>query len=84
MEINVYAAKTQLSRLIDKAAEGEEVVITRHGKPVAKLVATHPRAAKKLRRIGGLKGKGWIADDFNAPLPDDILAAFEGRADKEP
>ncbi|HEX9463282.1 MAG TPA: type II toxin-antitoxin system prevent-host-death family antitoxin [Alphaproteobacteria bacterium] len=82
MEINVYAAKTQLSRLIDKAAEGEEVVITRHGKPVAKLVATQPRAAKKLRRIGGLKGKVWIADDFNAPLPDDILAAFEGRDEK--
>jgi len=83
MNVNLYAAKTQLSRLIDKAAEGEEVVITRHGKPVAKLVATKPSVGrKKLRRMGGLKGKGWIADDFDAPLPDDILAAFEGRDEK--
>jgi len=83
MNVTVYAAKTQLSRLIDKAAQGEEVVITRHGKPVARLVATKRTAAKKkLRRMGGLKGKGWIAEDFDAPLPDDILAAFEGRDDK--
>lgn len=83
MNVNIYAAKTQLSRLIDKAADGEEIVITRHGKPVAKLVATQPAGKKKLRRMGGLEGKGWIADDFNAPLTDDLLAAFEGR-DKKP
>ena len=82
MHINIYAAKTQLSRLIDKASEGEEIVITRHGKPVAKLVATKAAPAKKkLRRMGGLKGKVWIAEDFDAPLPEEILAAFEGRDD---
>jgi prevent-host-death family protein len=81
MEVNVYAAKTHLSRLIDQANAGEEVVITRHGRPVARLVAAGGRPKRKL---GTLKGKGyWVADDFDAPLPDELLDLFEGRA-KEP
>ena len=81
MEINIYAAKTHLSRLIDQVNAGEEVVITRHGRPVARLV---PAEAAKPRKLGLLEGKGyWIADDFDAPLPDDLLDLFEGRA-KEP
>jgi prevent-host-death family protein len=81
MEINVYAAKTHLSRLIDQVNAGEEVVITRHGRPVARLV---PARAAKPRKPGLLEGKGyWIADDFDAPLPDDLLDLFEGKV-KEP
>jgi prevent-host-death family protein len=81
MEINVYAAKTHLSRLIDQVNAGEEVVITRHGRPVARLV---PAQAAKPRKPGLLEGKGyWIADDFDAPLPDDLLDLFEGKV-KEP
>lgn len=81
MEINVYAAKTHLSRLIDQVNAGEEVVITRHGRPVARLV---PIEAGKPRRPGLLEGQGfWIAEDFDAPLPDDMLDLFEGKR-KEP
>ena len=77
MQINIYAAKTQLSRLVDQVNAGEEVVITRHGRPVARLV---PAAAAKSRVPGLLEGKGyWIADDFDAPLPDDLLDLFEGK-----
>ena len=75
--VNVYAAKTHLSRLLDRAARGEEVVITRHGKPVAKLVAAQGPAAP--RKLGALRGKIRVAADFDAPLPEDVLALFEGR-----
>ncbi len=81
MEVNVYAAKTHLSRLIDKVNAGEEVVITRHGRPVARLVPAQPA---KPRRLGLLEGQGyWGADDFDAPLPDELLDLFEGKV-KEP
>jgi prevent-host-death family protein len=80
MEINVYAAKTHLSRLIDQANAGEEIVITRHGRPVARLV---PAGEKPERKLGTLKGKVWISEDFDAPLPDDLLDLFEGKV-KEP
>lgn len=77
MEINIYAAKTQLSRLIDRVNAGEEVVITRHGRPVARLV---PAEERKPRKIGLLEGQGyWVSDDFDAPLPDDLLDLFEGK-----
>lgn len=77
-EINVYEAKTHLSRLIDRAAAGEEIVITRHGRPVARLGPVHERA--KPRRLGRLKGKIRVGVDFDAPLPDDVLDAFEGNS----
>jgi prevent-host-death family protein len=81
MEVNVYAAKTHLSRLIDMVNAGEEVVITRQGRPVARLVAAQPA---KPRKPGLLEPQGyWIADDFDAPLPDDLLDLFEGKV-KEP
>ncbi len=78
MNVNVYAAKTNLSRLLDRAAQGEEIVITRNGRPVAKLVAATP--ARKPRKLGVLKGRVRIRRDFDAPLPDEVLDAFEGRA----
>ena len=78
MNVNVYAAKTNLSQLLDRAAAGEEIVITRNGRPVAKLVAaTTPR---KPRKLGVLKGRLRIRKDLDAPLPDELLDAFEGRS----
>jgi prevent-host-death family protein len=75
MEVNIYAAKTQLSRLIDQVNAGEEVVITRHGRAVARLV---PAEGKPKRKLGTLKGKIWMSEDFDAPLPDDMLKLYEG------
>lgn len=77
--VNIYEAKTQLSRLVERAAAGEEIIIARAGKPRARLVALPSKPPKRVP--GLLKGKIWISDDFNDPLPDDILAAFEGRED---
>jgi len=77
MEVNVHEAKTQLSRLLRRVAEGEEVTIARAGVPVAKLVAVPP--AKRLRPLGAMEGQIFIADDFDAPLPDDLLALFYGE-----
>lgn len=75
--VNIYEAKTRLSDMVSRAADGEEFVIAKAGKPRARLV---PIAGKRRRRVpGGGKGKVWVADDFDAPLPDGILAAFEGR-----
>jgi prevent-host-death family protein len=77
MQVNIYAAKTQLSRLVDQVNASEEVVITRHGGPVARLVP----AAEELpsRKLGTLRGKVWMADDFDAPLPDDVRAVSERK-----
>lgn len=76
MDVNVYAAKTQLSRLLERVQGGEEVVITRHGKPVAKLVPISRPA--RPRKLGALRGKVRIGKDFDAPLSDDVLELFEG------
>lgn len=75
--VNIHEAKTQFSRLVDAAAGGEEIVIAKAGVPTARLVPIGRIKVK--RRFGGLKGKVRIADDFDAPLPDDVVAAFEGR-----
>jgi prevent-host-death family protein len=78
-QVNVHEAKTHLSRLLERVEAGEEVVIARAGKPVAKLV---PIASSPVKRTpGAWRGRVVIADDFDDPLPDDIQAAFEGRAD---
>ena len=76
--LNLYPAKTNLSALVDEAAAGAEIVIAKHGKPMAKLVAF--RESSK-RKPGRLKGKLWISDDFDAPLPADLQAAFDGDLD---
>ena len=78
--VNIPQAKVQLSRLIAEAEAGEEVVIARAGRPVAKLISV----AQKNRRnrvAGFLKGKIWIGPDFDDPLPEDILKAFRGECD---
>jgi prevent-host-death family protein len=76
--VNIYEAKTKLSKLVDLAAAGQEIIIARAGKPVARLTNLDNKH-KRVTGLGALKGKGWIADDFDAPLPDHILAEFEGR-----
>jgi prevent-host-death family protein len=75
--INIYEAKTQLSKLVDRAAAGQDVIIARGGKPVARLTRLE-RQQRKIR-FGVLKGKLKVANDFDAPLPEDVLAEFEGR-----
>lgn len=71
--INIHQAKTQLSKLIEKVKNGEEVIISKAGTPVAKIITYRPLTKK--RTLGLLKGKIKIAKDFDA-LPDDIIDAF--------
>ena len=73
MMVNLYEAKTQLSGLVDAAAAGAEIIIAKNGKPMAKLVPLRQGARRK---AGRLKGKIWMSDDFDAPLPKDILDGF--------
>ena len=77
--VNIHAAKTQLSRLVDQAAAGEEIIIARAGKPVARLVPLAAPLAAQKRVLGRLAGRLTVPADFDAPLPDDVLDAFEGR-----
>jgi prevent-host-death family protein len=74
--VNIFQAKTQLSKLIEKVERGEQVIIARAGKPVARLTQLKPK--KKQIIFGLLKGKIHVADDFDAPLPPEVLAEFEG------
>ncbi len=74
--VNIHEAKTHLSKLIEAAAHGEETIIAKAGKPTAMLI---PITATKIkRRFGGLKGQVKIADDFDKPLPDNMISDFEG------
>jgi len=77
LTVNVHAAKSQLSRLLDAVAAGEEVIIAKAGEPVARLIPFKER--KEPRRLGTLAGQLRVPDDFDDPLPDDVLADFEGR-----
>ncbi len=73
--LNLYEAKTQLSALVEEAANGAEIVIAKSGVPRARLVAIRPTT----RRPGGSKGRIRVAADFDAPLPAEVLAGFTGR-----
>lgn len=75
--VNVHQAKTQLSRLLAQVEAGEEVVIARRGAPVVRLVACKPKGK---RRFGAMKGKIVVDDSVLAPLPEEELALWEGRA----
>jgi len=76
MEVNIHQAKTHFSRLLQRVAAGEEVTIARAGVPVAKLVPIAQRGNR--RPLGFARGQVWVADDFDAPLPDDLLKQFYG------
>ncbi len=74
-KVNIHEAKTHFSKLLERVARGEEIVIARAGKPVARLVPFKESVAKRIP--GTAKGKIIIASDFDAPLPDDLLKTFE-------
>jgi prevent-host-death family protein len=76
-KVNIHQAKTQFSRLIEMAASGEEVIIAKSGKPVARLVSYTPKGA--VRRPGSMRGKIRIKKNFDAPLAKELLDAFEGK-----
>jgi prevent-host-death family protein len=76
---NMHDAKTHLSRLAERAAAGEEIVIARNGRPLARLMPLEQR--RKPRRLGLWKGEVWIGDAFDDPLPADIQRHFEGALD---
>ena len=77
--INIHAAKTHLSRLVDQAAAGEEIVIARAGRPVARLVPLAVPEAGSRRQLGILAGQVSVTGALAVPLPEPLLAAFEGR-----
>lgn len=73
--VNIHDAKTQFSKLIEAVSRGEEIIIAKAGKPAARLT---PIALVR-RQPGSMKGKIHVADDFDAPLPPEVLAGFEGN-----
>ena len=80
--VNVYEAKTHLSKLLRRVRAGEEIVIADAGKPIARLVPVDDSVGP--RTLGGDEGLVWIADDFDAPLPDEILESFYGARKEKP
>ncbi len=75
--VNIHEAKTHLSRLVERAAAGEEIVIAKSGKPMARLVPLEETMTPRV--FGTMRGKIRIADDFDAPLPPELLAYFTGE-----
>ena len=75
--LNINEVKAQLSQLVEAVATGSEVIISKRGKPIARL--TRIEGGKPKIRFGILKGKVKMAADFDAPLPDEILSEFEGK-----
>jgi prevent-host-death family protein len=75
-QVNLYEAKTQLSSLVERAAKGEEIIIAKAGKPVARLtqVAQEPKMPREFGK--NLLGVTYIAEDFDAPLPEEVLQDF--------
>jgi len=76
-QVNLYEAKTHLSQLVKEAGAGATIVIAKDGSPIAQLAPLSPRA-RTVRKPGKWAGKGWIAEDFDAPLPTDVQALFDG------
>jgi prevent-host-death family protein len=77
-KVNIHRAKSQFSRLVELAAGGEEVIITKSGKPVARLISYSAKGA--VRRPGSMRGKIRIKKNFDAPLPNALLDAFDGKS----
>lgn len=75
--LNLYEAKTHLSDLVERAAAGEEIVIAKAGTPMARLVPMPEPKPPVLRKPGMWKGKLWVADDFDDPLPPEIQKYFD-------
>ncbi|HZK98928.1 MAG TPA: type II toxin-antitoxin system prevent-host-death family antitoxin [Caulobacteraceae bacterium] len=77
--VNVHAAKTHFSRLLAEVAAGAEIIIAKAGKPVAKLAPIDADQPRPRRRLGALAGRAVVPPDFDAPLADAVIDAFEGR-----
>lgn len=75
VQVNIHEAKTNLSKLLARVREGEEVIIAKAGKPIARLVPVKERPAQRIS--GSAKGQVIIAPDFDEPLPESVLEAFE-------
>jgi prevent-host-death family protein len=75
-QVNLHEAKTHLSRLVERAARGEEIIIAKSGKPVAKLVPFDRDLTP--RPLDAMRGLIHVPDDFDAPLPPEVLASFYG------
>lgn len=75
--VNIHTAQTQFSRLVEAAAAGEEIIIAKAGRPIAQLVPLADTPAA--HTLGVLAGKVHVPNDFDAPLPDEVLDDFEGR-----
>ncbi len=73
--VNIHEAKTHLSRLLARVVEGEEIVIAKSGRPVARLVAVERRSQRRV--LGQDRGLFEVPEDFDDPLPEDVLASFE-------
>jgi prevent-host-death family protein len=76
-QVNIYEAKTHFSKYVEQAESGQDVIIARGGKQVARLTSIEPK--KNPVRFGVLKGKVQVSADFDEALPDEVLAGFEGR-----
>jgi prevent-host-death family protein len=75
-KVNIHEAKTHLSRLVEDVNAGEEIVLAKAGRPVARLVPVQGR--REPRKLGLLAGRFTVPDDFDAPLPEELVAKFEG------
>ncbi len=80
MQVNIHHAKTHLSRLLQRVAGGEEITIARAGVPIARLVSVEPERVRRPLDLD--RGEYEVPEDFDAPLPAEILAAFNGRPSK--
>ena len=81
--VNIHEAKTHLSKLIEKAANGEPFIIAKAGKPMVRVVAIDAPAPKKMRRIGFMKGQFKVPDDFDTMMQKEIEAMFYGSDEGE-
>jgi prevent-host-death family protein len=77
MEVNIHQAKTHLSKLLRRTMAGEEIIIARAGVPIARLVPVEPGKARRPLDLD--RGVFVVPEDFDAPLPPEVIAAFEGK-----
>jgi prevent-host-death family protein len=79
--VNIHEAKTHFSRILERVAHGESIVIARAGRPVARLLPMEPPALAASRRIGFLAGEIWVPDDFDRMGEPEITTLFSGNDD---
>jgi prevent-host-death family protein len=75
LKVNIHEAKTQFSKLLKRVGNGEEIIISKAGKPIARLTSIDERPAERIP--GSAKAKVFIAEDFDAPLPESLMTSFE-------